>query len=63
MGILEKSFSEQFSVFLLFLYFQLMCFPKNNTLKLIKDYLETLDTSSKILQTDYMGEIMTGDLF
>ena len=37
---------------------------KNNTLKLIKDYLADIRTlQARFSQTDYMGEIMTGDLF
>ena len=60
----KKFFSTIFSIFIIFIFSTDVVLPKNNTLKLIKEYLEDIKTlQAKFSQTDYMGEIMTGDLF
>ena len=60
----KKFFRTIFSISIIFIFSTDVVLPKNNTLKLIKDYLEDIKTlQARFSQTDYMGEIMTGDLF
>ena len=60
----KKFFRTIFSISIVFIFSTDVVLPKNNTLKLIKDYLEDIKTlQARFSQTDYMGEIMTGDLF
>ena len=60
----KKFFSLIFCISIIFIFSNNVVLPKNNTLKLIKDYLADIRTlQARFSQTDYMGEIMTGDLF
>ena len=60
----KKFFIIIFSISIIFIFSTDIVLPKNNTLKLIKDYLGDIRTlQARFSQTDYMGEIMTGDLF
>ena len=60
----KNFFRTIFSISIIFIFSTDVVLPKNNTLKLIKDYLEDIKTlQARFSQTDYMGEIMTGDLF
>ncbi len=60
----KKLFKIIFSISIIFIFSTDVVLPKNNTLKLIKDYLGDIRTlQARFSQTDYMGEIMTGDLF
>ena len=60
----KKFFRTIFCVSIIFIFSNNVVLPKNNTLKLIKDYLADIRTlQARFSQTDYMGEIMTGDLF
>ena len=60
----KKFFKIIFSISIIFIFSTDVVLPKNNTLKLIKDYLGDIRTlSARFSQTDYMGEIMTGDLY
>ena len=65
MGYFRKKFSIIiFSISIIFIFSTNVVLPKNNTLKLIKDYLGDIRTlQAKFSQTDYMGDTMTGDLF
>ena len=63
-GFRKKFFRTIFSISIIFIFSTDVVLPKNNTLKLIKDYLGDIRTlQARFSQTDYMGEIMTGDLF
>ena len=63
-GLRKKFFGTIFSISIIFIFSADVLLPKNNTLKLIKDYLADIRTlQARFSQTDYMGEIMTGDLF
>ena len=63
-GFRKKFFRTIFSISIIFMFSTDVVLPKNNTLKLIKDYLADIRTlQARFSQTDYMGEIMTGDLF
>ena len=63
-GFRRKFFRTIFSISIIFMFSTDVVLPKNNTLKLIKDYLGDIRTlQARFSQTDYMGEIMTGDLF
>ena len=60
----KKFFRTILSVAIIFTFLTEVSLSKNKTLKLIKDYLEDIKTlQARFSQTDYMGEIMTGDLF
>ena len=60
----KKFFRTNFSISIIFIFSTDVALPKDNTLKLIKDYLGDISTlQARFSQTDYMGEIMTGDLF
>ena len=60
----EKVFIIIFSISIIFIFSTDVVLPKNNTLKLIKDYLGDIRTlQAKFSQTGYMGDTMTGDLF
>ena len=60
----KKFFRTIFSISIFFIFSADFVLPKDNTLKLIKDYLGDIRTlQARFSQTDYMGEIMTGDLF
>ena len=49
---------------IIFIFSTDVVLPKDNILKLIKDYLGDISTlQARFSQTDYMGEIMTGELF
>ena len=63
-GFRKKFFRTIFSISMIFIFSTDVALPKNNTLKLVKDYLGDIKTlQARFSQTDYMGEIMTGDLF
>ena len=63
-GFRKKFFRTIFSISIIFIFSTDVVLPKNNTLKLVKDYLGDIRTlQARFSQTDYMGEIMTGDLF
>ena len=63
-GFKKKFFRTIFSISLIFIFSTDVVLPKNNTLKQVKDYLGDIRTlQARFSQTDYMGEIMTGDLF
>ncbi len=56
----KKFFRTIFSISIIFIFSTDVVLPKNNTLKLIKDYLGDIRTlQARFSQTDYMGEIMT----
>ena len=60
----KKFFRTIFCISIIFIFSNSVVLPKNNTLKLIKDYLADIRTlQARFSQTDYMGEIMTGDLY
>ena len=60
----KKFFRTIFSISIIFIFSTDVLLPKNNTLKLIEDYLGDIRTlQAKFSQTDYMGDIMTGDMF
>ena len=60
----KKFFRAIFSISIIFIFSTDVVLPKDNSLKLIKDYLADIRTlQARFSQTDYMGEIMTGDLF
>jgi outer membrane lipoprotein-sorting protein len=60
----KKFFIIIFSISIICIFSPDVVLPKNNTLKLIKDYLGDIRTlQAKFSQTDYMGDTMTGDLF
>ena len=60
----KKFFRTIFSISIIFIFSTDVVLPKNDTLKLVKDYLGDIKTlQARFSQTDYMGEIMTGDLF
>ena len=60
----KKFFRTIFSFSIIFIFSADVALPKNNTLKLIKDYLGDIRTlQARFSQSDYMGEIITGDLF
>ena len=60
----KKFFRTIFSISIVFIFITDVVLPKDNTLKLVKDYLGDISTlQARFSQTDYMGEIMTGDLF
>ena len=62
---IRKKFPKTiFSIFLIFIFSIDAASPKNNTLKLINDYLEDIRTlQANFSQTNNMGDIMTGVLF
>ena len=63
-GLRKKFFRTIFSISIIFIFSTDVVLPEINTLKLIKDYLGDIRTlQARFSQTDYMGEIMTGDLF
>ena len=63
-GFRKKFFRTIFSISIIFIFSTDVVLPKDNILKLIKDYLGDISTlQARFSQTDYMGEIMTGDLF
>ena len=63
-GLRNKFFRTIFSISIIFIFSTDVVLPKNNTLKLIKDYLRDIRTlQARFSQTDYVGDIMTGDLF
>ena len=63
-GFRKKFFRTIFSISIIFIFSTDVVLPKNDTLKLVKDYLGDIKTlQARFSQTDYMGEIMTGDLF
>ena len=56
----KKFFRTIFSISIIFIFSTDVALPKNNTLKLVKDYLGDIKTlQARFSQTDYMGEIMT----
>ena len=60
----KKFFRTIFSISIIFIFSTDVVLPKNDNLKLVKDYLGDIRTlQARFSQTDYMGEIMTGDLF
>ena len=60
----KKFFRTIFSISIIFIFSTDVVLPKNNTLKLIKDYLGDIKTlQARFSQTDYRGEITKGDLF
>ena len=60
----KKFFRTIFSISIIFIFLTDVVLPKDNILKLIKDYLGDIRTlQARFSQTDYRGEIMTGDLF
>ena len=60
----KKFFRTIFSISIIFIFSTDVVLSKNNTLKLIKDYLGDIRTlQARFSQTDYGGEITTGDLF
>ena len=60
----KKFFKIIFGISLIFIFSTDFVLPKDKTLKLIEDYLGDIRTlQARFSQTDYMGEIMTGDLF
>ena len=63
-GFKKKFLRTIFSISIIFIFSTDVALPKNNTLKLVKEYLGDIKTlQARFSQTDYMGEIMTGDLF
>ena len=63
-GFRKKFFRTIFSISIIFIFSTDVVLPKNDTLKLVKDYLGDIRTlQARFSQTDYMGEIMTGDLY
>ena len=63
-GLRNKFFRTIFSISIIFIFSTDVVLPKDNILKLIKDYLGDISTlQARFSQTDYMGEIMTGDLY
>ena len=63
-GLRKKFFGTIFSISIIFIFSTDVVLPKDNILKLIKDYLGDISTlQARFSQTDYMGEIITGDLF
>ena len=63
-GFKKKFLRTIFSISIIFIFSTDVALPKNNILKLVKDYLGDIKTlQARFSQTDYMGEIMTGDLF
>ena len=64
LNIRKKFLKTIFSIFLIFIFSIDAASPKNNTLKLINDYLEDIRTlQANFSQTNNMGDIMTGVLF
>ena len=64
LNIRKKFLKTIFSIFLIFIFSIDAASPKNNTLKLINDYLEDIRTlQANFSQTNNMGDIMTGILF
>ena len=60
----KKFFRTIFSISIVFIFITDVVLPKDNTLKLVKDYLGDISTlQARFSQTDYMGEFMTGDLY
>ena len=63
-GFRKKFFRTIVSISIIFIFSTDAVLPEDKTLKLIKDYLGDIRTlQARFSQTDYMGEIMTGDLF
>ena len=63
-GFRKKFFRTIFSISIIFIFSTDVVLPKNDTLKLVKDYLGDIRTlQARFSQTGYRGEIMTGDLF
>ena len=64
LNIRKKFLKTIFSIFLIFIFSIDAASPKNNTLKLINDYLEDIRTlQANFSQTNNTGDIMTGVLF
>ena len=64
LNIRNKFLKTIFSISLIFIFSIDAASPKNNTLKLINDYLEDIRTlQANFSQTNNMGDIMTGVLF
>tara|TARA_B000000565_G_scaffold96569_1_gene71863 strand:- start:1031 stop:1648 length:618 start_codon:yes stop_codon:yes gene_type:complete len=64
LNIRKKFLKTIFSIFLIFIFSIDAASPKNNTLKLINDYLEDIRTlQANFSQTNNMEDIMTGSLF
>ena len=64
LNIRKKFLKTIFSIFLIFIFSIDAASPKNNTLKLINDYLEDIRTlQANFSQTNNMGDIMTGVFF
>ena len=64
LNIRKKFLKTIFSIFLIFIFSIDAASPKNNTLKLINDYLEDIRTlQANFSQTSNMEDIMTGALF
>ena len=64
LNIRKKFLKTIFSIFLIFIFSIDAASPKNNTLKLINNYLEDIRTlQANFSQTNNMGDIMTGVLF
>ena len=64
MGSIKQLFRAIFSICVIFIFSTDVGLPKNNTLELIKDYLGDIRTlQASFSQTDYVGDIMTGELF
>ena len=64
LNIRKKFLKTIFSIFLIFIFSIDAASPKNNTLKIINDYLEDIRTlQANFSQTNNMGDIMTGVLF
>ena len=60
----KKFFRTIFCISIIYIFSNNLVLPKDITLKRIKDYLADIRTlQARFSQTDYMGEIMTGDLF
>ena len=63
-GLRKKFFRTIFSISIIFIFSTDVVLPENNTLKLIKDYLGDIRTlQARFSQTDFVGDIMTGDVF
>ena len=63
-GFKKKFLRTIISISIIFIFSTDVALPKKNTLKLVKDYLGDISTlQARFSQTDYMGEIMEGDLY
>lgn len=60
----KKFLGTIFGIFLIFTFSTEVTLPKNNSLKLIKDYLKDIKTlQAEFSQTNQTGDIMTGVFF